>query len=286
MKKIESAYVSLAGGGMLVLCHLGFLWALRERGIKVAGAAGTSAGALAAGCSASDLEPGPELNELLLSFFPVDKNLMDVNLLGFPRTYGAMSLKRLEKELKKYLPNTFADCRHPVAVFTSNIDAQDLGEWSTRNTPDQDLTARVVDSCRIPGVFQARFLKGEAHTDGGLIYNYPIDYWMQKGFEDLPIIGVRFDGTVTGPLPPRKPWYRFFANGIRHFMGHASLVMDALSEEAVEDAPGAHHIVLGVPPSLRELGISGMSFDMTRAQAETLIEYARQQTHIQLDNIT
>lgn len=282
--KIEKAYLSMAGGGMLVLSHVGMLWALRERGVEILGAAGTSAGALGAACSASDLTPGEDLNDLILSFFPVNEKLMQFRPHEFFSRYGILALHKLEKELRKHLPKTFADCKHPVAVFTSNTDQQVLSEWSTFKTPDQDLVARTVDSCRIPGIFQARKIGDNYHTDGGLVYNYPLDYW-KKNNKEGDVIGVRFDSTVSGPLPERKPWYRFVHNTTRHFMGHASMVFDALAIEQVEDAPDAHQILLTVPDTLRAIGVSGLTFDMTRASAEQLIRAGREQTHLQLDNL-
>ena len=276
-------HLSFAGGGMFFLSHVGFLWAAHERGVEIMGAAGTSAGALASGLSASHLTPGQEVNDLILSFFPANKKLISLNLSKLPSRYGLFSLRKLEKQLEKYLPKTFADCKHPVAVFTSNIDGQCLAEWSTEATPNAPLAARVVDSCRIPGVFQSRNINGQEHTDGGVLYNYPIDYW--KDAEDPTTIGIKFGGTNPHPLPPRKPWYHFVHNNIVHYLGHMSLMMDQSVVEAIEDAPRAFEIVMGLPQDLRDDGVGALSFDMTQEQALRLIEYSRERAHKKLDKV-
>ena len=277
-------HVAFAGGGVLLLLHVGAIWALRERRVRFSGVAGTSAGAIAAAMTTSNVVPGKEMNDLILSFLPITKKLVALELASLPWKYGLFSTRKLEKALSPHLPQTFGDTPHPVSVFTADVDAQKVVEWSTSKTPAESFVERVVDSCRIPGVFQAKPIDGHQHTDGGIGRNYPIDAWNNaRNQPPENLLGIRFDNTVSGPLPARKGWWRVGHNNLRHYLGQLSLSMFAATEESREDAKGAREVVLSVPQSLRKNGVNGMDFSISQDDALALIREGRAQTHNQLD---
>lgn len=275
--------VAFAGGGVLLFMHVGAIWALKEAGIRYKAVAGTSAGAIAAALTTSSLSAGEEINELALSLVPLKKRIVTISWSSVFSKYGFMDLRKLQIELANILPKQFKDTPHPLTVYTSNLDDQSLGVWSSKETPMSSISHRVVDSCRIPGIFRAGDVKGETHTDGGLIKNYPIDAWSNKGVSPLDVLGIRFDGTIAGPLQKPGPWWQVARNAVRHFAGHISLAMKYSTVQAIEDAQSFREVVLSVPKSLQKQGVDGISFNLTKDQAWSLIKAGYAQTKVQLE---
>jgi NTE family protein len=159
--------VALGGGTARGLAHIGALQVLEERGWAVDALAGTSYGAIMAALYALGM-PGLELERLVRH-----QNTGEIWAQGvdFGLHRGALIHgRRLGRWLdrKFFQGATFADCRIPLAIATT-----DLATGELHVLREGSIAAAVQASCALPFVFAPVELGGRIVVDGGLAEPVP-----------------------------------------------------------------------------------------------------------------
>jgi predicted acylesterase/phospholipase RssA len=259
---MNKAHFRLAGSGLNLTLYAGGLEACEDEGITPASGAGSSGGGMILAAWLSGMK-AKEIQALLLKFMPPIPKLFDKAIPVLPGLtalvmfYGLYRMARLQKaltaEMKKRGVVHFKDFKVPFACFTTNMTNGSVAEWSTSKTPDAEVAPRVVDGGRLPVAMTPALIDGEHHRDGGIMYNYPIDFVFPEQ-DDQPTIGMLFKATAT----PQKKEIKSVIDDLSRCV---DLMLAAVSKEHMEDAQWAQTIVLG--PSG-----SSLDFFKTKEQAE------------------
>ena len=153
----------LGGGSARGKAHVGVLRVLEREKIPIDIIVGTSMGAFIGASYATGM-PVKEMEERAVGF--------SVNKLLDP-TIGAMGLlagNRLEAILKSFIgTKTFADCRIPTAVITTDIES---GDQIIHQNGDMLKILRAT--CSWPGIFAPVSLNGRLLCDGGIKNSVPV----------------------------------------------------------------------------------------------------------------
>lgn len=162
-------FLALGGGGARGSAHLGVLDILEREGLRPAGIAGTSAGALVAAAYAGGWSP-----EELLSRA---RSLAWRDLVGFSRQPLSSSLLRVDpfrRLLREEMGlRRFSDLRVPVAVVATDLRSGSAVVLE-RDSGDLDLTEAILASCAIPGCFPPIVDGSRYLVDGGVVENLPV----------------------------------------------------------------------------------------------------------------
>lgn len=166
--------IALAGGGARSFAHLGVIRALREHGIPLDTAAGTSLGAIVASGISLDLP----LDDLMNRFrIMVETNPTKNDYRLVPRN-SLLSGRKLDRLLPHLLPETdIEDCWKGFACVSANIT--NPGENVHRSG---SLIKALRATVSIPGVFPpAQTEGGDLLVDGGVVNNLPADILQEAG---------------------------------------------------------------------------------------------------------
>ncbi len=169
----------LSGGGARGFAHLGVVRALREHGVPIDLAGGTSMGGILAAGVAADLSDAELVQRFKRGF--VDTNpLSDFTLPIVSLVSGRKVGQLLKRELGEI---DIEDLPIPFFCVSSNLTSGRIAVH-TRGPLWRWLRASVA----IPGVLPPVFHGGEVYVDGGVMNNLPVDVMHEKGRG--PVIGV------------------------------------------------------------------------------------------------
>lgn len=193
MSIIPPLRITMSGGGMKGLAHIGALEVLAEKGIlrTVREYIGISAGALCAfcmcvGCSVEELRVVTEL----LDFSQV-QDLEVETMAQFPETFGLDTGANLEKLIKAILRAkglaatiTFAElaAQRPtlprLRMFATNLNTCRVMEFSAAATPAFEVCLGLRASMAIPLYFQpvVEPVTGHLLVDGGVVWHSPFKF--------------------------------------------------------------------------------------------------------------
>jgi len=157
----------LSSGFLAFARHCGFLRAVEESGVAVDGICGTSSGALVGALWAAGI-PAAQIAERLSSRRPF--TLLQPTLTPWR---GLFSLRRLIALLDDWLPPTFADLEHPLAVGV--MSAQGRGSLLSAGS----LPQAVAASCAVPYLFAPVEVDGTRYQDGGAVDRLGLEPWLQ-----------------------------------------------------------------------------------------------------------
>lgn len=161
--------IALGGGGSRGFAHLGVLAALAEKDIYPDIISGVSAGAIMGAFVASGLSAA-DTHEIIKS-----KNILDYSRFQLP-TSGLLSLKGLEKELKKNIKvKDIKDLEIPLIIGTSNLNEGKMEYFSKG-----PLIKLVLASSAIPILFSPIKYQGNYYADGGVFNNIPVEPLKKK----------------------------------------------------------------------------------------------------------
>jgi NTE family protein len=176
----ETAFV-LGGGGNLGAIQVGQLRALVERGITPDVVIGCSVGAL----NAAAIAGSPTLDEIgrlagLWSGLVRDDVFSSPGVARGPwqflrsglAAFNDNGLKRLIGQWLRY--TTFEDATVPLWVVATSLRTG-LETWFNTG----DVTAPLLASTALPGVFPPVDIDGDSYIDGGVVNNVPVS----KGFD-------------------------------------------------------------------------------------------------------
>lgn len=188
--------LSLAGGGIKGMAHIGAIKAIEEANINIDYIAGTSSGSIVATLYAC----GYTVDEMYNIFKEYAKDIKYVDFkncsklifdLIFKRRIeitGLNSGKSLHKLVKKICSNkgiyNICQIEMPLLIPAVNIFDEQLYVFYSRDIPnsdtkeihyinDADISKVVQSSCSYPGVFSPCEYEGELLVDGGIAENIP-----------------------------------------------------------------------------------------------------------------
>jgi len=159
---MEKLGLTLSGGGVRGIMHIGVLKALEEEGIRPGIISGTSAGAIIGAFYAAGLSPDQIMKIVDESgWFKIVKPAIPVK--------GFMTLDYLRKLMVKHIPeDNFSALHTPLLVTVTNLNSGELEVYQ-----DGPLFDRVVASASVPLMFEPVQDDGTLYLDGGLMMNLP-----------------------------------------------------------------------------------------------------------------
>lgn len=213
--------IVLEGGGAKGAYQVGAWRALREAGVKIKGAAGTSVGALnGALICMDDYDKAQRIWETISysRVMDVDDELMD-QLMNF-RFTGLSSLaslnlseviggaKRILKDrgfdiapLKRLIDEVVDEerirsSRRELYVVTYSLSDRQPLVVDVKEVPEGEIADMLMASAYLIG-FRQEKLGGKYYMDGGGINNVPADVLIDKGYKDIIILRIYGYGVDT-----------------------------------------------------------------------------------------
>ena len=204
--------LALEGGGARGAYQIGAWRALRQAGIRIAAAAGTSVGALNGGVIAvGDYDLAAELWENISysQVIEADDDVMhslmsgEISLSNIKELLGhvgqviknrGFDVTPLRNMLRKYVPEDAvrASDVELFIVTTSLSDGGEELELRARDLGDGELADMLMASAYLP-VFKAEKLGGKRYADGGFRDVLPLHVLIENGYKN--IIAIRLYGT-------------------------------------------------------------------------------------------
>jgi NTE family protein len=156
--------ISLSGGGVKGIAHLGVLQALEEANIKINNIVGVSAGAIAGALYAAGYRP-----KHILKFFNSPQMLK-----FFQPTFSFNGVLDMEKTYKIYRV-FFPDDRFETLEIPLTISATEMHQGKTVFFNSGELIRPIQASSCIPIIFKPLRIGGHYYIDGGTINNLPYE---------------------------------------------------------------------------------------------------------------
>jgi len=259
--------VALGGGAALGWAHIGVLHALRENGIAVHAAAGTSIGALAAVCLAAGeletLERIARSTTWLRALSYLDLHFRPGAMLG-----GRGILRRLELHLGRL---QFQDLWIPSAAV-----ACDLVSGKPVIIDRGAVSPAIMASIAIPGLFRPVQSDGRFLVDGGVVMPVPVAA-ARKIAGGLPVVSVNLQGDYHG-----RPVATAIRNQPRR--AHPSLAVARASTMLLMAELARASLALDPPDLALTLPVGHVDIhDFTRA--DELIAIGRRSVEAEIDEI-
>lgn len=174
----RSVGLVLSGGGARAFAHIGVVRALRERGVPIDFAGGTSMGAVIAACVAMDWTDD-EINTRIRKGFVETNPLGDYTL----PVVGLVRGKRVDRRLKEHFGDaTIGDLVLPYFCVSTN-----LTDGNTHLHRQGLVRHALRASIALPGILPPVVDEGDVLVDGGVLNNFPVD--VMQGFHRGFIIG-------------------------------------------------------------------------------------------------
>jgi len=171
----RSVGVVFSGGGARAYAHIGVVRAMRELGIPIDFAGGTSMGAVVAACVAMGWD-NDEIDYHIRSGFVDSNPLGDWNL----PVVGMVRGHRVNNRLKEHFGEAeIGDLTMPFFAVSTNLTD---GAYRVHRS---GLVRRALRaSISLPGILPPVVVDGEVLVDGGVLNNFPADVMreMQRGF--------------------------------------------------------------------------------------------------------
>jgi len=156
--------LSLSGGAIRGVAHIGVIKALEENDIRVDYVSGTSAGSLVGCLYAAGYSP-----DKILEVFQ-DTSLFNLFTVGLPK-FGITDLSYVEKKVRELIPdNSFESLEKKFFASVTNLST---GE--NEIISEGELSQVVVASSSIPILFKAQQIGAHLYVDGGVLNNLPVE---------------------------------------------------------------------------------------------------------------
>lgn len=161
--------LTLSGGGIKGVAHVGLLKAFDEYNIKPAFVTGTSAGAIVGGLYAAGYDW-----ETILDFF---RKTSIFKLSRYARSKpGILDSLKFANDLATYFPeDSFETLQLPLSITATTVIS---GEQHIFNSGS--LIKPIIASASFPGVFTPIDIDGTLYFDGGVIDDFPVEPLVQN----------------------------------------------------------------------------------------------------------
>ena len=221
------------GGGVKGAAYAGVIEVLEPAAIlpQIKCVAGTSAGAINATLVSLNYNADETVQMMMDTDFSKFEDGSDLGgPIRFIEDYGWFKGDYFLNLMKGYIckktgseETTFAELLNPpkpvepafkeLYVFGTDVSQQRWQEFSHRTTPDMKIADAVRISMSIPFFFEARSYKGDVYCDGGVLYNYPIDFFdpTKDGYRTptQETLGFHFYNPGGAAPPPINDVWRF-----------------------------------------------------------------------------
>ncbi|AIB52113.1 UPF0028 protein YchK [Faustovirus] len=270
------------GGGVLGVSYCGVLEELHKLNIlkNITGFAGTSVGSIVASllaCGASYNFIKSELMGLnLAKLTDYTSDYKIVNFVNLINHYGLCRGDKLYNWITDMLYKltgrekiTFSDVKqlygNDLYITGTNLSRRSVVYFHHSSHPDMQLRDAIRISTSVPGIFTPVEYKGELMVDGGVIVNFPINVFIEKGkhsaHDTLGFMFMHLDDELTTPLPPPAP----ITGAIDYFWAVAETALNTNYKQYMHPDDYARTIKINVG------GISSMNFNITDEQREFLV---------------
>ncbi|QOR68739.1 patatin-like phospholipase family protein [Cytobacillus suaedae] len=176
--------VSLGGGCLRGVAHIGALKEILKQNISITHVAGTSAGAVVGGLYASGLQPDQMV--LALEDLSIRKHL-DFNF----SLKGWLKGDRIYQTLLRLTEGKwFSDLEIPLAVVCVDLYSREL-----TIIRDGEVAKALRAAIAIPGVFLPIEMDGKLLVDGYILNNNPADVVRKMGAKHVTAIRVKSSNT-------------------------------------------------------------------------------------------
>lgn len=214
--------ISLCGGGVRGVAHLGILQAFEEANLKVSALSGCSSGALVAALYAAGNSP-QEILEIVLK----TKWWKQAKLNW--RFNGLLLTDSFVNPFLKYLPKTFEELQKPLYV-----NAMDLERGESLVFSQGELIPILKASSALPIICQPVQWQNKRLYDGGLMNNLPIEPLIGK-YDKIVGVHTNYLGTYSDTSPKRikgirKTMERIFQLSIAQSAGNKKELCDVWLE--------------------------------------------------------
>lgn len=242
----RSVGIVLSGGGARAYAHIGVVRAMREMGIPIDFAGGTSMGAVIAACVAMGWSDD-EIDQHIRKAFVSSNPLGDWNL----PVVGMVRGKRVDRRLKEHFGEAeIGELEMPFFAVSANL-TDGTYRVHRRGLLRQALRASIS----LPGILPPVVDRGEVLVDGGVLNNFPADIMreIQRGF----VVGSDVTRVSKGLIaedfinPPG-----FFSWVTRHGFSSAPPIAGLLMRTAtLRQTPGARRELVDVLvlPSIEDI---------------------------------
>ncbi|CAM2874376.1 Dot/Icm T4SS effector VpdC [Legionella worsleiensis] len=290
-KKPDIENLVFCGGGAKIFAHIGVWKALNRANIIPKRFAGSSAGAIMAmlcylGYKADeiadlfshlkhehivrydiDFEGLSDSDSLkaVLDFALVNKLKEIVAKYNIPYPQGVITFRTLDNLRKQY-----PDCGlgEEITVTATNKKQGKTTYFSLARTPDMEFTKSIEVSAKLPVVYKAELIDGEAHSDGGVLNNFPTDVFsddhstlLESEYgNNLKLLAVQFDnGTERVAIDRiKQKVYRenVVLNRVYSFLSGVSDPASGWVKDRLKLRQYAHQAIV---PNVDDIPISGFS---------------------------
>lgn len=174
--------LSLSGGGVKGVFHLGFLQYLKEEGIEFDVISGTSAGALSGALYLLGFEPKKMKDNMKTmrskSITSIFKSLGGAGIMS-PESMRSLIESHI-LELKDPLTATFGDLSKDIHIVATDLLSGDEIVFNKKSTPNMDIMTAMLASSSYPMAFAPVEIEGVPHSDGGIVNHFPADLLVGK----------------------------------------------------------------------------------------------------------
>ncbi|MCC5791022.1 MAG: patatin-like phospholipase family protein [Legionellaceae bacterium] len=209
--------VVYSGGGGKIFAHVGSKRAMEQMDIKCKDFAGSSAGAIMAmldylGYHSDEIHHFFRFvsRDLLVHYdidwtglshpramkaafdFAINKKVLElIEHYAIDKTWpgrkflqdeilseGKITFRSLHKLKQRYPDCCLGNC---IKITATNIKQNRTVIFSVVNTPDMELSEAVKISASMPVIFKSSLLDGEPHSDGGVLRNFPLELFPDRG---------------------------------------------------------------------------------------------------------
>ena len=163
-KKQKIIGLTLSGGGMRGVAHIGVLRALDEFGLKPQVISGSSAGAIIGAFYAAGYSP-LQMQEIVIRTTFFSRSSFRLGTTGI---FNTVFLQRLFKE-------SFPDDNFNILKIPLYVAATEVTHGRTEYFSDGKLFQALLASASIPYIFPPIRIGDKVYMDGGILNNFPIE---------------------------------------------------------------------------------------------------------------
>jgi NTE family protein len=265
------------GGGVLGIAYAGAIQVLESQNIlqQIQRVAGTSAGAITSALVALRYNAADIHNIVNATNFKSFEDKCDP--LRVATGYGLYAGDAFLQWMQLQITNkglaataTFADFQKAgmldLHVFSSDLNAQAVKEFSFATTPNVPVAEAVRASMSIPLFFKAwQFSNNNPdnhiYVDGGMVYNYPLDTFDIDNTANPQTLGL-FLTNLGAPPAASDLGYDHL---IKYVSATFDLIMDAQNINIMRDPEDQKRTI-----NIDNLGISATNFGLTPQQETDL----------------
>ena len=252
-KKIKLAF---SGSGPRFPVFAGAFKRLEEEGIEVTKVIGTSGGSIIAASIASGMK-ADQIIKLCQEIMPKLGSMVAFNPFNLLSNWGLDNGNKIQAELSKHFVKTFKETKIPLFVTATNFDTQDSEIFHTTHNPNMEVAKAVRMSMSMPVVFTPVEHKGSLYVDGGVKYNFPIDYFINEP----DVFGFYFNDSLGGTRRPRP---KGLFSSVAFISRIIDMMIGAKTEDDLSDGSRVNAITVSTD-------IEGLDFNLSKEDVNKMI---------------